>query len=76
MEQFLLNTGKILATELAAKIADDPEGALECAGDAICFALDTAGDAVELAGDIAVDTIEFAGDCVCDLLDGIGSLFD
>ena len=76
MSEIFVEAGKILATELAAKIADDPESALECAGEAVCFALDTAADAVELAGDLAVDTIEFTGDCICDIIDGIGSLFD
>jgi hypothetical protein len=65
MSEMFEEAGKILATELAAKIADDPEAALECAGEAVCFALDTAADAVKLAGDLAVD-----------IIDGIGSLFD
>lgn len=72
MSEIFVEAGKVLA----AKIAEDPEAALECAGEAVCFALDTAADAVELAGDIAVDTIEFTGECICDIIDGIGSLFD
>lgn len=74
--EILLNAGKELATQLAMKVAEDPEAALEFAGDAACLALDIAGDAVELVGDIAADSIDFAGDCVCGILDGIGSLFD